>query len=286
MLLATVGFSILSGMVRQVSVELHPFEIAFFTSIFGFPVVLPWLVRDGVRPLRTRRFVLHLFRVTMGVTAMIFAFLAISFTPLALVTALSFLSPIFTAILAVLFLGEIMKFRRWAAILVGFIGTLIILQPGIQPIEFGVMLALVSALFGGMATFCIKLLARTDTSVTITCYAIALRWPLALIPALFVWQWPTWSQLLWLGVMGVVFTGSIMSMTQAFRDAEANIVAPVFFFQLIWTAAIGFVFFLEIPAVFTWIGGAMIFASTTYVAYRERLAQPEYAAPTPTLPTV
>lgn len=286
MLLATVGFSIVSGMVRQVSGELHPFEIVFFTSIFGIPVVLPWLVRDGARPFRTSRFRLHFFRVTLGVSAMILAFLAISVTPLALVTALSFLSPIFTAILAVLLLGEAMKIRRWAAIFVGFIGTVLILQPGAQPLELGTMLALVSALFGGMATFCIKLLGRTDTSVTITCYGIVLRSPLALIPALFVWVWPTWTQLLWLSVMGVVFTASLMSMTQAFRDAEANVVAPVFFFQLIWTAAIGFVFFLEVPDVFTWIGGTMIFASTIYVAYRERLTKRKDVTPIPTLPSI
>ncbi len=286
MLLATVGFSIVSGMIRQVSGELHPFEIVFFTSIFGLPVVLPWLVRDGLRPFRSERVALHFLRVGMGVTAMMTAFLAISFTPLALVTALSFLSPIFTAILAVLFLGEVMKIRRWAAILVGFIGTMVILRPGMQSIEYSAMLALVSALFGGMATFCIKLLGRTDTSVTITCYSVVIRSPLALIPALFVWQWPTWTQVLWLSLMGVVFTASIMSMAQAFRDAEANVVAPIFFLQLIWTAAIGYVFFLEVPAVFTWIGGTFIFASTTYVAYRERLAQRGDATPSPAVPHI
>jgi drug/metabolite transporter (DMT)-like permease len=284
MLLATVGFSMVSGMIRHVSADLHPFEIVFFTSLFGFPVVLPWLVRDGIKPLRTKHLGLHFLRVAMGVTAMMIAFFAISFTPLALVTALNFLSPIFTAVIAVLFLGEVMRIRRWIAILVGFAGTLVVLRPGIEPIEFGAMLMLISALFGGTAMLCIKLLGRTDTSVTITCYAVALRSPMALIPALFVWQWPTGTQLLWLSVMGILFTASTMSLAQAFRDAEANVVAPVFFFQLIWTAAIGYVFFAEVPALYTWIGAAMIFASTTYVAYRERVNQPSTPITVPTLP--
>jgi drug/metabolite transporter (DMT)-like permease len=286
MLLATVGFSMVSGMTRHVSAELHPFEIVFFTSLFGFPVVLPWLARDGIKPFRTNHLSLHVLRVAMGVTAMMTAFFAISFTPLALVTALNFLSPIFTAIIAVLFLGEVMRVRRWIAILIGFAGTLVVLRPGIQPIEFGAMLMLISALFGGTAMLCIKLLGRTDTSVTITCYAVALRAPMALIPALFVWQWPTGTQFLWLCVMGIVFTASTMSLAQALRDAEANVVAPVFFFQLIWTAAIGYIFFSEVPAISTWIGAAMIFASTTYVAYRERLIHPSAPAPVPTLPPI
>lgn len=84
--------------------------------------------------------------------------------------------------------------------------------------------------------------------------------------------------------MGILFTASTMSLAQAFRDAGANVVAPVFFFQLIWTVAIGYVFFSEIPALFTWIGAAMIFASTTYVAYRERVTQLSTPITVPTFP--
>ena len=283
MLFSTVGFSTVTGIIRHLSVELHPFEIVFFTSIFGFPVIVPWLMRKGSQPFHTKHLLLHFIRVVMGVTAMMLGFFAISFTPLALVTALNFLSPIFTAILASLFFHEAMKLRRWTAIIIGFTGTLVILQPGIQPIEFGAILMLIAALFGGTAMLCIKLLGRNDSSVTITCYAVALRSPLALIPALFVWQWPTWDLFFWLGTTGIIFTASTMSLAQAYREADANVVAPVFFFQLIWTAAIGYAFYAETPAIYTWIGGGMIFASTTYVAYRERIVNQKIDSPT--LPT-
>ena len=113
------------------------------------------------------------------------------------------------------------------------------------------------------------MLTRTDSIVMITLYGVLLRVPLTLVPALFVWQWPDGRQLLWLAAMGIGGILANLAFTQALKELETNVISPLFFLQLIWAAGIGYVFFAEIPGVFTWLGGAMIISSVRYVAYRE-----------------
>ena len=116
-----------------------------------------------------------------------------------------------------------------------------------------------------------KVLTRSDSIVTITIYAVILRAPLALVPALFVWEWPDRHQLMWLAAMGVFSTLANMAFTQALKEVETNVISPLFFLQLIWAAAIGYFFFAEIPGIFTWVGGAMIISSVSYMAYYEEV---------------
>ena len=265
----TGGFASAHGMVRQVSSDLHAFEIVFFRNLFGSLAILPWFVREGMAPLRTRHLWLHFLRVGISVVSIFAFYMALILAPLAQVTALSFLGPIIGALLAALFLGEVVRIRRWAAILFGFAGTFVVLRPGFGVIELGAVLAVASSVGWGFSMMIVKLLTRTESSVTIIAYNVVLMTPLSLLAALFVWQWPTWTHLLWLAAIGVIVTVSSLVFTQGIKEAEINVVTPLDFFRLIWIAAIGFVFYGEVPTIFTWIGGAMIFASATYIAYRE-----------------
>ena len=266
---ATFGFASSHGMVRQVSSDLHAFEIVFFRNLLGSLVLLPWFVRSGITPLKTRQLWLHVIRVGISIVSTFAFYMALIIAPLAQVTALSFLGPIIGAFLATLFLGEVVRIRRWAAILFGFAGTFIVLRPGVGTIEFGAVLALASAIGWGFSMTLVKFLSRTESSVTIMSYNIMLMTPLSLLAALYVWQWPTWTHLMWLGAIGLITTAAGLAFTQAIKDSAINVVVPLDFFRLIWIAIIGFVFYGEVPTIFTWIGGAMIFGSATYIAYRE-----------------
>jgi len=123
-------------------------------------------------------------------------------------------------------------------------------------------------IFGGLLTL-MKVMTRTDSSVTITTYAILLPIPMFLFAALFFWEWPNWETLGWLAVMGIVGTTAQLIFAQALRLADANVIMPLDFFQLVWSALFGFLIFSESPNRFTFIGGFMIFASTTGIAWRE-----------------
>jgi len=272
-LLATIAFSSNWGMVRHLSAELHPFQIAFFAAFFGLLAMLPWVLRYGLRPLRTEKFGLYVFRGVLSVVGTLAVFYALSVTPIATVTALNFTMPIFTTLLAVVLLKERVGTAQWAAILFGFAGVFVILRPGVVAVDFGALLVIAASLLFAAIILVIKVLTRTDSVITITYFSVSMRVPLALVPALFVWQWPDGRQLLWLVAMGIVGTLSAFAFTQALKELETNVVSPLFFLQLIWAAAIGYVFFAEVPGIFTWAGGAMIISSVTYIAYRESRAR-------------
>lgn len=279
MFVATICFSSMHAMIRHLSGELHPFELAFFRNLFGLFVVAPWFIRYGWAPLRTQRLPLHMFRAALNVVAMLSFFYALSLVPLSEAAALSFAAPVFATVLAIFILGERIGIRRWAAIIFGFGGTFVIIRPGFETVNFGSLLMLLSAAVWSCTLMVIKILGRTESSVTIATYTLIQMVPLSLIPAWFVWQWPSWEMLGYMLIMGLVGTIGQLLMTQALKEGETNAVLPLDFFKLIWAMLIGYFLFAEIPDAFTWIGGIMIFASATYIAYRENKLRKETARP-------
>ena len=272
MFVATIGLAASQGMVRQVSAELHTFEIVFLTTLTGLPILLPWFVRRGLELFRTTRFGLHLVRVVIVVYALTAWFHALAIMPLATASALSFSTPIFATVLAVVALGERVGSARWFAVFLGVAGMLVILRPGLIAVEFGPSLAVTAAISHAVVLVIIKILSRTDSSVTIIAYGMVLFVPLSFIQALLVWRWPSPEAWMWLVGIGVIGTGGMLMLTQALKEAETSVIMPLYFFQLVWMSVIGFAVFGEIPSVFAWIGGAMIIASGTFIAYRETRA--------------
>ncbi len=269
MLATTVLISVMHAMIRHISATQHPFEIAFFRSFFGLIAFLPIFLRHGTRVLRTERLPLHFARGVIQTGAMLMFFTAISLLPLAKLSALSFTSPLFASLFAIVLLGERVRLRRTAALLVGFAGTLIIIQPGTVSIETGTLLVLGSSALWGFALIFVKRLSATDSSVTIVTYMNLFLTPLALIPALFVWRWPTGQELLLLFLVGAIASSAHFAMTQAFRHADTTAVMPFDYTRLVWASILGFILFAEVPSLLTLLGGLIIAASATYIAFRE-----------------
>lgn len=279
MFASTFFFAAMHAIIRYLTESLHPFEVAFFRNFFGLIFVIPWFVRFGLQPLRTSHLKLHVYRSLVNVVAMFSFFYAISITPLAEVTALGFAAPIVTTVLAALFLGEVVRLRRWTAVIIGFIGTLIILRPGFHEIGLGQLLVLNSTAFWAVALLLIKTIGRHDSSITIITYMSLLQLPLSLIPALFVWSWPSPDLWIWLLVIGLLGGGAQWLMTEALRVADTSVVMPLDFCKLPWTALLAYLAFAQVPDIFTWIGGAVIFSSAFYIAMREHKVQTEGSAP-------
>lgn len=271
MVASTICFASMHGAVRYLALRehLHPFEIAFFRTFFGLLALAPWFIRQGLMPLRTQRFGLHAARALINVVAMLMFFMGLGLTPIAQVQALGFTAPLFASLLAILVLKEKVFLWRWGALIVGFIGALIIIRPGFKSVDLGSLLVLGSAAIWSCAIIIIKTLSRTDSSVTITAYMVLLMSPLSLVPALFFWQWPNGEQLLWLAFVGISGTLAQLVMTQAFHVADTTAVLPLDFMKLVWGAMIGYVVFSEVPDAGVWLGGITVFAAATYIAYRE-----------------
>lgn len=271
--IATFLFAVETVIVRHLTPEIHPFEIAFFAALGQSIALIPWMLHGRMEVFRTRKLHLHTLRVGLSTVAVLGLFYALRSTPLAKVTALNFTQPIFTAVLAIYFLKETVKLKKWGAILLGFSGAMVVLRPGYDVIDLGSLVVLSSAFFFAITTIVIKILTRTDSIITICIYGGILRIPLCAIPAAFVWKSPEPEHLAWFACIGVVELIAVFSLTQALKEVDTATIAPLFFLQLIWAAAFGYVFFSEIPGIFTWIGAAIIIVATTVLAINERVSK-------------
>lgn len=285
MLASTVTFAVMSGIVRKLAGygDVHAFEIAFFRNFFGFLMFVPVLMRVGVGPLKTEKLgLLGVRSICNGVSMSLF-FLGLAYMPLVEVTALNFTIPLFVTVGAVLFLREKLGIARTLGLFVGFAGALIIVQPGAAVISFGAILVLLSAAIWAVAVIDIKVLSRTESSLTITIYGVLFNAGITLIFAAFVWTWPTWEQLGWLVGVGIFGTLGHLLFAQALKLADASLISAFDFTKILWASLIGYVFFAEVPEVTTWIGAVVIFAAATYITWRERAAEQARKAATPTV---
>ncbi len=273
MLAATLLAACMNAVARHVSEGVHPYMIVFFRSLFGLVFLSPFILRSGIVVFRTRRFGGHLTRGAFNVVNMMCFFTAVGITPLAELVALGFTAPVFATVLSVLVLHEIVGKHRWAAVIVGFVGAMVIVRPGFGTLSEGHLYTLGAAVTWAGVMLMVKSLSRTESSLTIVAYMAVLMTPVSLIPALFVWQWPSYTELGWLAMMGAIGTAVHFILAQAVRQADLSVVMPFDFAKLVWISLIGYMLFAEVPAWTTWAGGALIFASGAYIARRETLVR-------------
>ncbi|HEY0233038.1 MAG TPA: DMT family transporter [Dokdonella sp.] len=267
-------FGAMAVVVRLLSAHLHAFEIAFFRSFFGALFALLLLRGRGVQTLRTNRLGFYVLRCAIGTLSMLSAFWAIAHLPLAQAIALSYSSPLFVTIGAVLFLGEVVRLRRWSAVIAGFVGVLVIMRPGTDGFTAASLVALFSAAMTGTVTISIKYLSRSDPADTIVLLTTLLWVPLSLPAAVLVWQWPAANLWPWLILSGALGTGGQYCWTHALKIADASTLAPFSYLQLVIVTLLAWLVFGESLTVHTAMGAAIVIGASLYIARREaRLAR-------------
>jgi len=269
MLGSTVFFGLMAIAIRLASDTLHTFEIAFFRNFFGLMAALPLLLKHGPSLLRTTQLPRYFIRCLVGVLSMFCGFWAIGHLPLAQAVSLSYSTPIFVTIAAVFFLHEQVRARRWAAVVLGFIGVLIIVRPGSDSFSTGTLIALAAAVLSGIVSIQIKQLSYTEPADRIVFYTTLLWVPMSFIPALFVWQWPQGITWLWVIAAGVLGTGGHMLWTRALKLGDVSALTPISFMQLPLVAVAGWLLFDEDLNRWTALGAAIIFIANAYIAHRE-----------------
>jgi drug/metabolite transporter (DMT)-like permease len=271
-----VLFMILSGffattmhcLIRFATEDHHPFEVAFFRTIFVLIIFLPLVARNGITSLKSNNVKLQTFRAIVGSVAMLCMFYGLSITELAKATALMFTVPIFATILAILFLKEIVGIRRWIAMLVGFSGALIVLRPDIE-LGFGPLLILCASLMWSSSMLMAKTLTKTDTISSITFWQAAGLIPATFILAIQVWEWPNLSQLFMFLMIAIAGTLVHWFLNEALKRAEISALLPLDYLRLIWSVSMGFIFFNELPQAGLWLGAALILGASTYIGIRQ-----------------
>lgn len=269
MVCSAAMFACMAVMIRLASSQLHAFEIAFFRNFFGFVFALPLLMHHGMGILKTDKLSLYVGRCLIGIVSMLCGFYAIVHLPLAKAVTISYSTPLFVTILAVLFLGEMVRLRRWTAVGLGFIGVLVIMRPGADTFDANTLVALTAAVLSAIVAISIKVLSRTEKPDAIVLWTTMLWVPLSLVPALFVWTWPTGWTWAWIVAAGFFGTAGHMFWTRALKRGDASMLTPISFMQVPIVALLAWWLFDETVTVWTALGAAIIFVANAYIAHRE-----------------
>ena len=269
MVCSAAMFACMAVMIRLASSQLHAFEIAFFRNFFGFVFALPLLMHHGMGILKTDKLSLYVGRCLIGIVSMLCGFYAIVHLPLAKAVTISYSTPLFVTILAVLFLGEMVRLRRWTAVGLGFIGVLVIMRPGADSFDANTLVALTAAVLSAIVAISIKVLSRTEKPDAIVLWTTMLWVPLSLVPALFVWTWPTGWTWAWIVAAGFFGTAGHMFWTRALKRGDASMLTPISFMQVPIVALLAWWLFDETVTVWTAVGAAIIFVANAYIAHRE-----------------
>jgi drug/metabolite transporter (DMT)-like permease len=246
---------------REAARELSVFQIMLMRSVLGMAMLWP-LVRaaGGVRAVRTDRLPQHVWRNVVHFAAQYGWFVALTLIPLAQLVSIEFTMPIWSAALAVLFLGERMSGRKWFAVALGLVGVAVIVRPGTGQLNAGQLIALASALGFAVSVVLVKSLTRTDAAVAISFWMLVVQSAIGLVPALVVWQWPSAAAWGWVVVVAFCGTYSHYCFARAMQHADATVVVPMDFLRVPLTALVGWLAYSERLDLFTALGVGLILA--------------------------
>jgi drug/metabolite transporter (DMT)-like permease len=275
MLLAVGIFSVMDALVKLLAQSYHPFQVAFFRGLCAIlPIGIMIAAGGGPRLLATCRPLGHLLRSAVGVGALLLFFYAFAHMKLADVVAVSFAAPLFVTALSVPLLGEQVGWQRWSAVIAGFVGVVLVVDPGTVLDDPMALTALAASLFYSLSLIVIRRLATTESNAAIVFYyslAVALVCG-AMLP--FIWTAPTPLHLALLVLVGLLGGTAQYVMVEAFRWASVSVLVPFEYSAILWSLVIGYVGFGETPDMQMLVGVAIIVASGLYILHRETVRRP------------
>jgi drug/metabolite transporter (DMT)-like permease len=256
-------------MIRLLSEQVESVQTAFFRAFFSVLMLAPLMLSGRVKPWHSTRIAGHFWRTLMGTTSMVLGFYAVSMLPLADATALGFSQPLFSVCVAAVIVGEKVRWRRWSATIVGFIGVLVMVRPGAGSLQPGALVALANAATVALSILLVKRLSDSETPLMIlTQFAIWSTLLLAL-PAIWVWRWPdAWGWTLAVGVSASATVGQYF-WVQAFKSGEMSAVAPFEYLRLPFAVFMGWLIWGQMPEIWTYVGAVIVIGSALYIAQRE-----------------
>ena len=278
MLLAVAIFSCMDALIKWLSATYPTIEIVFFRSSFAFLPLLPALLRGGRAALRTRRPLTQAGRAGLGLISMFAFFYCFRVMPLADVFGIAFSAPIFVTALSVPMLGEKVGIRRWSAVVVGFIGVLMMLRPDTGVFASASSIALFATALYALGQIFVRDLTKTETTTCIVFYVTLTTTVVSGVAMPFVWVMPGPTDAVLLAGVGILGGMAQLAFTRAFRLAPAAVISPFDYTGLLYASVIGYAVWGDMPTMTFLVGAAIVMASGLYILYREtKLA----AAPRP-----
>lgn len=278
LMLAAFGFSLMVALIKLVGERLPVTQILFVRQLGMTIMLAPVLFKTFPESLKTTQLPLQMARVFLALMAMLFGFTAVVNMPLADATAIAFAKSFFVTIFAVLILKETVGLYRWSAVVVGFLGVLVMLRPGGAGFSSYGLMAVGAAGCAGMVMVIIRLLSRTDSASTILAFqAIGVGLIMA-IPAFMQWVTPSLTEWGLLAAIAFVSYFAQKANIYAFSYGEASMLASLDYVRLIYATVIGWFLFAELPSVSTWIGAAIIVMASIFTVHRESRRKQQLAS--------
>lgn len=261
-LLWALSFSSAMAFAKALSPEVDSIIVLFMRYFFGLLFFSPFVVRVGVKGFVTKRPILQLVRVLFVGAAMGCTYYAYRNLPLALATSIGMTGPLFTTILAMLILKDHVSLSKWALIIFGYFGVVVMVRPHEMPVSIGVWVELFANLFAALGIICTKVLTRTDSTVTIMLYTTTATTFIAALLAISIWKTPEPHDLMILVVVGACGVFSQYCYVTALKYADPSYLAPFEYTRLCFAVPVGFFFFQELPTLWTFFGAVMIIGAT------------------------
>ncbi|MEO9902069.1 MULTISPECIES: DMT family transporter [Alphaproteobacteria] len=270
--IAALFFTVMVALIKSIGDTIPVVQILLFRQIVMTCTVMPVLISGFPDILKTRHLGLHLTRVVLALIAMTCGFTAVVHLPLAEATAIGFAKSLFVTIFAMVALREIAGPRRWFAVLIGFAGVLVMVQPGPDGLNIYALMAVIAAASAAVVMVIIRKVSQFDRPVTILSYQAILVGFLMVPPTIYFWVTPSLNEWLIMGAIGLFSVCGQLSNIHGFKEGEASAVAPMDYIRLVFATIIGFAVFAEIPDLETTIGAIIIIATSLYTVRAEKRA--------------
>ena len=261
---------LMESLIRSAQYDSNVYTIGFLRFFFGLIIILPYLIKKKFIPYKTKNFKFYFIRGLFNLPMMILGFGALIYVPFEQFKALHFLSPIIVVLLSFIIFREKVYMYRILALVIGFIGMLIIVRPGIVDFNIGTIMILISLTFWSLIIIVSKFVSKDDSPITMVTYQYTLMTIFALPLAIYFWQMPSLQSLIFVFIGAISGTILHLSLALSYKYAELSVTQPVWFSGLIFGSAFGFFVFNETPDVWTWIGGIVVFSSVLLITYNER----------------
>ena len=255
--------------IKLAQEELNVFTTGFLRFFFGFLIIIPYILKTKFKVFNTSNLKIHILRSALNLPAMLLGFAALAILPLEKITAIHFVVPLMVTILAVIFLKEKIYLYRSLALIIGFLGVLIILRPGIVDISIGIYMALTSSLIWSVVIILTKKVSKDDSAITILSHQYLYMSLFSLPLVIYFWDQPNLKTIIF--ILCAAMSGTILhiALNHAYKLVDVSMTQPYSFLGLVVSSVIGYFVFSDKPDLYTWLGASVIFCGVILISYRE-----------------
>ena len=270
LIIISIIFGTLMGtFIKLAQEELNVFTTGFLRFFFGFLIITPYILKTKFEVFSTKNLKIHILRSALNLPAMLLGFAALAMLPLEKMTAIHFIVPIIVTILAVIFLKEKIYLYRSIALVMGFLGMLIILRPGIIDISIGIYMALISSLIWSVVIILTKKVSKDDSAITILSHQYVYMSLFSFPLVIYFWDQPSLETIIF--ILCAAISGTILhiALNHAYKLVDVTMTQPYSFLGLVVSSIIGYFVFSDKPDFYTWLGASVIFCGVLLISYRE-----------------